>query len=120
MEGPYRYNPSWGSIFCVATRPYTVAVVKRHLLTGTWCDCSLGFLASNWPMQMWIAEANDQTNLSDPHGRAGGRTREPEGDYNLIGKTTSAGWTTQCSQRLEHKGYRSMTLNTYVAEDGLT
>jgi hypothetical protein len=36
-----------------------------------------------------------------PHWRAGKRTGGVEGDCNPIGRTTSAGQITQCSQRLE-------------------
>jgi hypothetical protein len=46
-EGPSRDCPTWESIMSEDAKPDTVAVVKRHLLTGTWCGCSLGSLASN-------------------------------------------------------------------------
>jgi len=39
--------PTWGSLLSANTKPYTVAEVKRHLLTGTCCGCFLGGLASN-------------------------------------------------------------------------
>jgi hypothetical protein len=32
--------PTLRSIISVDTKPNTVAVAKRHLLTGTWYDCS--------------------------------------------------------------------------------
>ena len=36
----------WG-LNLAQTKPDTVAIAKRHLLTGTWCGFSLGGLASN-------------------------------------------------------------------------
>jgi len=45
-------------------------VVKKHLLTGTWCGCSLGDLDTNLPMHMWMLGANPQTELKDPVGEA--------------------------------------------------
>jgi hypothetical protein len=61
------------------TKPYTVAVLKRYLLTGTSCGCSLGGPASNWPMQMWMLEANHETELRDPVGKLVERLEEQRG-----------------------------------------
>jgi hypothetical protein len=36
-------------------------------------------------------------------GGAGRKTGGAEEDCNFIGRITSAGWTTQCSQRLDHQ-----------------
>lgn len=49
--------------------------------------------------EMWMLWANHQTELRDPDGRTVGA----EGHCNPIGKTTLAGQTTQCSQRLGHQ-----------------
>ena len=46
--------------------------------------------------------ANHQTELRDPGGGDGKRTKGAEGNCNPMGRTTSAGWTTQCSQGLDH------------------
>jgi hypothetical protein len=43
-EGPPGDCLTWGSILSADTKPYTVAVVKRHLLTGTWCYLESFFL----------------------------------------------------------------------------
>ena len=40
-------QPTWGPILFTNTNPYTVAVVKGQLLTGTWCGCSLRGSANN-------------------------------------------------------------------------
>ena len=46
-EKPYRDYPTWESILSADTKPDTVAMAKRCLLTGTWCGCSLGGPFSN-------------------------------------------------------------------------
>ena len=51
-------------------------------------------------------------------GGAGRRTGGAEGDYKPIGRTMSAGWTTQCSQGLEHQTWSVQAPGIYVAEDG--
>jgi hypothetical protein len=40
-------SPTWGFILSADTKPYTIAVIKRHLLTGTWCGGLLGGLTDN-------------------------------------------------------------------------
>jgi hypothetical protein len=47
--------------------------------------------------------ANHQTELRDPGGGAGRRTAGAEWDCNPIGRTTSAGQTTQYSEELDHQ-----------------
>jgi hypothetical protein len=47
--------------------------------------------------------ANHQTEFRDPGWGAGGRPGRAEGDCNPIGRTTSAGRTTQCSKGLVHQ-----------------
>jgi hypothetical protein len=101
-QGPSGDCTTWGSIMHADTKPDTVAVVRRRLLTGTWCGGSLGDLVSNWPMQMWLLGANHQTEHSKSGGGAGGRTGGLEGDCNPIGRTTKVGLTTQLSQSLDH------------------
>jgi hypothetical protein len=54
-------------------------------------------------MQMWILAVNHQTELRDPGGGAGRRTGGAEGNCNLIGRTISAGWTTEFSQGVDHQ-----------------
>jgi hypothetical protein len=54
-------------------------------------------------MQMWMLGANHQTELRDHGGGAGRRTGRAKGDCNPIGRITSAGWTTQCSQGLDQQ-----------------
>jgi hypothetical protein len=46
-EGPPEDCPTWVSILSADTKPYSVAMVKSHLLTGTWCGYSLGGPVSN-------------------------------------------------------------------------
>jgi hypothetical protein len=72
-------------------------------------------------MQMQILTANHQTEPRNPNGRARGRTEGPEGDCNLKGRT-STNWTTQSSQGLTKPPTieGSISLDTYVAEDGLS
>jgi len=55
-------------------------------------------------MQMWMLGANHQTEFRDPGGGAGAGVTE--GDCNPIGRTVSADWTAQCSQRLDHQPRR--------------
>ena len=43
-----------------------------------------------------------QVEHMDHGGGAGKRTGGADGDCNSIGRTMSAGWTTQCSQGLSH------------------
>jgi hypothetical protein len=46
-EKPYRDYPTWESILSADTKPDTVAIAKRRLLTETWCGCSLGVSSNN-------------------------------------------------------------------------
>jgi hypothetical protein len=48
---------TWISILSADTKPDIVTLAKRHLLTGTWCGCSLGDSTSNRPMQIGILGA---------------------------------------------------------------
>ena len=41
-KGPTGDRSTWESILSADTKPHTVAVAKRPLLTGTWYVCSLG------------------------------------------------------------------------------
>jgi len=52
---------------------------------------------------MWMLVANYQIELRDAGGGAGRRTGGAKGDCNSIGRTTSAGRITQCSQGLDHQ-----------------
>jgi len=85
--------------------PNQTLLVNMCLLTGSWCGSSLGGPASNWPIQMWMFEAKHQAELRESSGLAGRRTRGMEGGggCNPTRRTTRAGWTTQCSQRLDHQ-----------------
>jgi hypothetical protein len=103
-EKPPGDCPTWGTILSADTKPYTVAVVKRQLLTVTCCGCSLVGLASNWPVLIWRLGANHHIEFRDSVGELGERPEE-ESECNPIGRTTSAGRTTQCSQRLDHQPY---------------
>jgi hypothetical protein len=67
-EGPSRDCTTLGYIQSADTKPYTVVVVKRSLLTGTWYGCSLGHPASNRSMQIYMLEVNHKTELRDPVG----------------------------------------------------
>jgi hypothetical protein len=71
---------------------------------------------------MWILEANHQTEFLDPNGGAGRRSGGEDEGCNPIGKTISAGLTTQCSQGLDYQPRSvqgGMASDTYVADDGL-
>jgi hypothetical protein len=94
-EGPSGHCPTWGSILSTDTKSDTIDIAKRCLLTGTWCDWSLGGSASNWPMHIWMLEASHQTELRDPGRGAGRRIGGAEWDCNSIGRTMLAGRTTQ-------------------------
>jgi hypothetical protein len=78
-KGPPGDCHTWGSILSADTKSNTVAIAKRCLLTGTWCDYFLRGSDSNRPMQMWMLGANHQTGLRDSYSGAGGRTRGAEG-----------------------------------------
>jgi len=47
--------------------------------------------------------ANHPTDVGDPGGGAGRRTRGAEGDCTPIGRSMLAGWTTQCLQGLDNQ-----------------
>jgi len=52
-----------------------------------------------------------------------GRTGGAKGDCNPIGRTTSAGWTTQCSQGLNHQPrsvQRGIRGSRYIGSGGLS
>jgi hypothetical protein len=96
-EGTSRDHHSWRSTPSEDIKPNTVAVAKRHLVTGVFCGYSLGGSPSNRQMHMWMLGANHLTELRDLCGGAGRRTRGTEGNCNPLGKTMSAGQTIQCS-----------------------
>lgn len=72
-----------GDPFCLQTPNLTLVVTKA--LADCLMDCSV----SHSPIQMWMFGANHHTELRKPGRRAGRRTRE-EGNYNLIGRITTA------------------------------
>jgi hypothetical protein len=97
-ERPSRDGPSWGSIPSADTKPNTVAVAMRHLLTEARCGCFLGWFCqhlTNADVEVLMLTVNHQTEPQEPCGRAAGRAGGAERDYNSIGRTRSAGWTTQ-------------------------
>ena len=66
--------------------------------------------------------ANYYIELWDPDWGAGRRIGGAEGNCNPIGRTTQAGWNSQCSKRLGHQPEcreGSLTPCTEVAEDDL-
>ena len=83
--------------------PDTIADVKKCLPIGAWYDCSLRGSISNWPIQVQILTANNQTEPGDSNGRVGGRAEGVEEDGNPIWRTILINWTTQSSQGLNHQ-----------------
>jgi hypothetical protein len=69
-----------------------------------------------------MLSANHQTEPGDPSGRARGRTKGAEEDFNPV-RTVSTNLTTQSSQGLNHQPKCNMEgviiPATYVVEDGL-
>ena len=102
-EGPSRDCPTWGSILSADTKP-------RH------CCCCQKTLAERnlvWLLLMRVCQELSNVDVDawsqpsewaqEPRGGAAGRTGGAEGHGNLIGKTTLAGLTTQCSQGLDRQ-----------------
>jgi hypothetical protein len=52
---------------------------------------------------MQILTAKQWTEPEDAIGRARGRTKGTDGDYNLIARKVSTNWTTQITQELNHQ-----------------
>jgi hypothetical protein len=103
-KGPSRDCPTWWSILSPDTKPQHLLLSRGACWQGTnWCGCSSEGSARNWPMQTGMLGANHQTELRDPGGGAGWRPGGAEGDFNPVGRTLSADWTTQCSQGLDHQ-----------------
>ena len=59
-----------------------------------------------YEMQFCVILKMQEKKLREPDGGAGRRTGGAEGDCNPIRRSMLAGWTTQCSQGLDHQPRR--------------
>jgi hypothetical protein len=100
--------------------PDTMVDANKCLLTGAWYGCPLRGSARALPIQMWMLEANHQTEHWDPNGEVRGRT---EGVCNPIERTISTNQTPTprvprdetTNQRVHMEG--PMAPAAYIAEN---